>query len=509
MRECPIMSEAAPTTGPNGPANGDKCRYGDRRGTVAYVAVLAALALALVAAWAHHAGGVPTDLSFLVGAAAFCGLLLLTSALPVRVAKHTEISAEGIVATLAVAALGPLWAVAASLPVALLAGRSDPLRGAYEASRRTVEACVAGAVFSAVGAPLLAGGSTSTAAAVYATLAAGSALLATNQALDAGLLKAKYRQGLGRSWEENVASYLVPDALTVLTAALAVLALLSYGPVAAVVLVAGSVASQALVLRSREHARRSAELQAENLSLKRALSGAGATFGSLVAEALGRKDGRADRRAAATAVYAADLAREMGLGDERTEEVRLAGLLHDVGMVFLPEELLLAEGSPNSVAQRELAEHAALGEAALSSVPGYEEMARWVRWHHERPDGRGYPDKLRGPWIPLEAKILAVAQAHTYLVLDGPRRTGVASQEARERLVKGMDTEFDGQVVKVFLRILETETEGYRMADDDRFVLPGRAARARSAGQHEAPGPNSAPVSWSILGRGGGSTNTR
>lgn len=140
-----LMSEAAPTTGPNGPANGDKCRDGDGRGTVAYVAVLAALALALVAAWAHHAGGVPTDLSFLVGAATFCGLLLLTSALPVRVAEHTEISAEGIVATIAVAALGPLWAVAASLPVALLAGRSDPLRGAYEASRRTVEACVAGA----------------------------------------------------------------------------------------------------------------------------------------------------------------------------------------------------------------------------------------------------------------------------------------------------------------------------------------------------------------------------
>lgn len=76
----------------------------------------------------------------------------------------------------------------------------------------------------------------------------------------------------------------------------------------------------------------------------------------------------------------------------------------------------------------------------------------------------------------MEAKILAVAQAYAAMILDGPRRPGMSPQEARERLVAGTDTEFDAMVVRAFLRILDTETEGYRKADDQRFVLPGPAA---------------------------------
>jgi HD-GYP domain-containing protein (c-di-GMP phosphodiesterase class II) len=99
-------------------------------------------------------------------------------------------------------------------------------------------------------------------------------------------------------------------------------------------------------------------------------------------------------------------------------------------------------------------------------------MASWVRWHHERPDGRRYPDKLRGPWIPLEARILAVAQAYAAMILDQPRRPGMTSAQAREQLSAGIDTEFDGVVVRALLRLLDTESEGYRMADDHRFVFP-------------------------------------
>ena len=157
----------------------------------------------------------------------------------------------------------------------------------------------------------------------------------------------------------------------------------------------------------------------------------------------------------------------------------MAGLLHNIGFFGLPEDLLLATGRLNSIARSRLAEHPARGERALAAVPEFEEMARWVRWHHERPDGRGYPDKLRGSWIPLEAKILAVAQAYAAMVLDQPRRPGVGPAEARARLSAGIGTEFDGVVVRAFLRILDTESEGYRMADDHRFVFPSPDARER------------------------------
>jgi HD-GYP domain-containing protein (c-di-GMP phosphodiesterase class II) len=200
----------------------------------------------------------------------------------------------------------------------------------------------------------------------------------------------------------------------------------------------------------------------------------------MIIQELGRRDGYMHRHAAATAVYAADLGREMKLDDTRAEQLRTAGLLHNIGLFGLPEDLLLATGKLNSVAQSQLAEHPARGEEALAAVPEFEEMASWVRWHHERPDGRGYPDKLRGAWIPLEAKILAVAQAYAAMVLDQPHRPGMSFAEAREKLSAGIDTEFGGVVVRALLRILETEAEGYRMADDHRFVFPSPEHRNRA-----------------------------
>lgn len=459
-------------------------------GLKAYVAALAALSLALAASWAYSFG-LDVGPRHFAGAAVFGALLALAELFPVRVGERSEISALDVGLVGAVVLLGPLWAALAALPCAVVEGDKDPLRTCYASARNAAEVLLAGAAFSLAAPPLIsltAGDAPPTVAAVYATLAAAAALLFSNKAIDAGLLKAKYGQPFEETWREVVVPYLPSDALSVLTAGFGVLALLAYGPAAAVVLVAGSIASQALVLHAREQAKRGRELEAENLSLRRSLGGAGTTFGALVVGAMGRKDGLADRKAAAAAAYAADIASELKLGEERAGQLRLAGLLHDVGMAYLPEELLLAGDKPNSVAQKQLAEHPALGEEALAAVPEFGEMARWVRWHHERPDGRGYPDKLRGPWIPLEAKVLAVAQAYAAMVLDGPRRPGVTPREARERLLAGVDTEFDGPVVKAFVRILDTETEGYRSADDHRFVLPGRPGPRGARRIAQAPG---------------------
>lgn len=304
--------------------------------------------------------------------------------------------------------------------------------------------------------------------------------------IDSGLLKVKYNQGFGETWREQVEPYLLSDFTSVLTSGLGVLALLVYGPVTALIVLAGSVGSQVLVYRTREQVKENSELQMRVESLEDALATSNTAFGTMIIQELGRRDGYTDTHAVATAVYAADLAREMKLDETHVERLRMAGLLHNIGMFGLPEELLLATGKLNSIAQSRLAEHPARGEEALAAIPEFEEMASWVRWHHERPDGRGYPDKLRGRWIPLEAKILAVAQAYAAMVLDQPRRPSMSFAEAREKLSAGIDTEFDGIVVRALLRILETESEGYRMADDHRFVFPAPDHRRRP--QPEAQG---------------------
>jgi hypothetical protein len=441
-----------------------------------YVWVLAAFAASLCASWIYWYE-LAFELRFLVATAILACFTLLGDVFPVRVTERTEISTSAIALMVAVAALGPTWAALAAIPSALLVGRGDLLRTVYEVGHSVTTVYLAGIVFFFASEPLLIDDSASPATVFYGTLVAGVALVGTTAAINGILFKVKYGQSFPETWKEIVQPYLLSDATHVLTAGLGVLALKVYGPGAALVVVAGSIGSQALVYRSREQVKENRKLQSRVESLEEALATSNTTFGIMIIQDLGRRDGYTHRHATATAVYAADLAREMKLDEARVGRLRMAGLLHNVGLFGLPEDLLLTTGKLNSIAQSQLAEHPIRGEKALAAIPEFEEMASWVRWHHERPDGRGYPDKLRGPWIPLEAKILAVAQAYAAMVLDQPRRPGMGSAEARERLSAGIDTEFDGITVRAFLRILDTETEGYRLADDHRFVFPAPEER--------------------------------
>jgi HD-GYP domain-containing protein (c-di-GMP phosphodiesterase class II) len=456
-----------------------------------YIGALAAFAALLAASWIYWYGLVIGP-RLVIGTAIFAAVILLGDMFSIRINEQRTISASDAGLILAVAVLGPTWAAVAALPASLFIGRRDWLRTTYEIGHSIIIVYLAGIVFSFASEPLLRGYSGSFADILYGTLIAGTTLVGANKAIETALVKIKFDQSLRESWNEMLQPYLLSDAISVLTAGAGALALVAYGPVAALVVVAGSVASQAVVYRSREQVKKNDELRTRVESLERALATSNTTFGTMIIQDLGRRDGYTHRHAAATAVYAADLAREMKLDDTRAEQLRMAGLLHNIGLFGLPEDLLQATGKLNSIARSRLAEHPARGEKALTAIPEFEEMAGWVRWHHERPDGRGYPDKLRGSWIPLEAKILAVAQAYAAMVLDQPRRPGMGSAEAREELSAGIDTEFDGVVVRAFLRILDTESEGYRMADDHRFVFPAPEERERA--RPSVPEPSSAEV---------------
>jgi len=444
-----------------------------------YVGALGAFAVALAASWIYWYG-VDPEPRFVLGAVVFAGFILLGDLFPIQVSERYTIGAWDVGLIVAVAALGPTWTAVAALPSAFFVGRRDWLRTVYEISHSVTIVYLAGLVFSLVSEPLLIDRPQPYAIALYGTFISGVALLGANKAINIILLRIKYDWTASKIWKDLMEPYLLSDVVNLLTAVVGVLTLLVYGPVAAVAVVAGSIGSQALVYRSREQVKHNKELQARVESLEEALATSNTTFGAMMIQELGRKDGYTHRHAAATSVYAADLAREMKLDEAHAERLRMAGLLHNIGLFGLPEELLLAAGKLNSIAQHQFAEHPARGEKALAAVPEFEEMATWVRWHHERPDGRGYPDKLRGSWIPLEAKILAVAQAYAAMVLDQPRRPGMGFAQAREKLSAGIDTEFDGVVVRAFLRILDTESEGYRMADDHRFVFPTPEERGRA-----------------------------
>lgn len=460
----------------------------------AYIGSLAVLSAALAAAWTYWYG-IPLDARSLVAAGIFALLILFGDLFSIRVNERFSVGAWDVALIAAVAIVGPVWAAAATLPSAVYVGRKDPWRIAYEAGHGLVITFLAGIVFSFVSVPLLhAPDGASLAPVFYGTLLAGTALLAANELINSVLMRLKYGQDFYETWSKSWQPYLLSDLVNVLTAGASVLTFLVYGPLAAVIVVAGCVGSQALVYRSREQVKEIASLRARVGSLEDALTNSNTTFGLMMIWDLGRKDGYTHHHAAATAVYAADIAREMKLEEGRAERLRMAGLLHNIGMFSLPDELLLSTGRLNSIGRRELNEHPERGERILATVPEFKEMASWVRWHHERVDGRGYPDRLRGSWLPVEAKILAVAQAYAAMVLDDPRRPAREPEEARRELVSGIDAQFDGLVVRALLRILDTETEGYRRADDDRFVFPS-PDRTGAQAQHPAPRQSTAGTS--------------
>ena len=444
-----------------------------------YIGSLAAFAVILAASWSYWYG-LTFEPRLVLGAVIFACFILAGAFFTVPLSKYTDIAVLDIPIIIAVAAIGPTWAALAVLPAALFLGRGEALRTLYETGHNITVVYLTGIVFSFVSQPLLLDKTEPLVTIFYATLVSGVVQMTASEVIGGTLLKVKYNQTFHETWQEAIQPYLLSEALNVLTAGLGVVAFVAYGPVMAVVVVVGSVGSLALAYRSREQVRENGELRSRVESLEEALANSNMAFGTMIIRDLGQRDGYTHRHAAATATYAGDLAREMKLDDTHVERLRMAGLLHNIGLFGLPDEMLLATGRPNSIARSRLDEHPVRGEEALAAIAEFEEMAGWVRWHHERPDGRGYPDKLRGAWIPLEARILSVAQAYAAMILDQPRRPGMTCAQAREKLSAGIDTEFDGIVVRALLRLLDTESEGYRMADDHRFVFPSLEGGARS-----------------------------
>ncbi len=155
------------------------------------------------------------------------------------------------------------------------------------------------------------------------------------------------------------------------------------------------------------------------------------------------------------AELAADLASSLRLSEAMVERCRLAGWLHDVGKVGVPEEILSKPGALDDEEWVVMRTHAALGEAIVARILTLADAAPGVRHHHERWDGSGYPDALEGPAIPIEARIVAVADAYTAMMADPPFRRARGPRAALRELVDGSGSQFDPIVVDALRRVVE------------------------------------------------------
>jgi diguanylate cyclase (GGDEF)-like protein/putative nucleotidyltransferase with HDIG domain len=174
----------------------------------------------------------------------------------------------------------------------------------------------------------------------------------------------------------------------------------------------------------------------------------------LLSETLDLRDFSTSAHSQTVARYAAMIAKELGLDGERKERIRLAGLVHDLGKIGVPDHVLLKPGPLTTVEWQQMQRHPEIGAQILDSA-SLPDLARWVLAHHERPDGTGYPLRLSGDAVSLEARILAVADAYEAMTSDRPYRAAMPAQAAREELLRHRATQFDAAAVDALLRSLD------------------------------------------------------
>jgi len=175
--------------------------------------------------------------------------------------------------------------------------------------------------------------------------------------------------------------------------------------------------------------------------------------------AVDTKDRYTKRHSEDVARYAAFLAERMGLDDETVRTVRLAGLLHDVGKIGIPDGLLR---KPSKLTDEEYAvfqQHVVLGDAIVRELPHVDEVRAGIRFHHERWDGHGYVEGREGEEIPLIGRILAVADAFSAMTTTRPYRKALPVAEALKRLGEGAGTQLQEDLVAAFIIGIETAAD--------------------------------------------------
>jgi len=188
------------------------------------------------------------------------------------------------------------------------------------------------------------------------------------------------------------------------------------------------------------------------------------TLSSALARAVDAKDSYTRSHCQTVSQLSGLIGTELGFAGERLTRLRLAGLLHDVGKIGVPDAILNKPAKLTDVEYEAMKRHSLLGYDIVRAAD-MELEARWVRHHHERYDGRGYPDGLAGEQIPVEARIILVADAFEAMTSDRPYRKAPGQEFAIQELRRNAGAQFDPAVVDALTRLLE-RGDGASWADE-------------------------------------------
>ena len=376
-------------------------------------------------------------------------LALAAEQQPVRINEGTEVTVSVLPILFAAVAFGPLTAM-----IVGSAGLVGQFRRPYARWAIWTSECALAAGLAGLGA-LIAGSNLGSFGAVAGAVVTATCVeAAVDLLLATGVLAARRSE----SWREFLLSAVRISLVTIpLYAPVTILLVYAYRELSGwtVLLFFGpAFAAHSLYRLHREQRRAMNELTKVNETLERA----SISFAGALIAALDARDKYTAGHSAAVAVYAREIARELGLSSEDQERIHLTGLVHDIGKVGLPPGILEKPGALTPDERLTMEQHSVIGERILSRVEDYaSDIATVVRHHHERVDGTGYPDGLTGDAIPLMARIIAVADAYDAMTSARPYRDAMPSGTALARLVEGVGAQFDAAVVSAFQRVLSTD----------------------------------------------------
>jgi putative nucleotidyltransferase with HDIG domain len=287
--------------------------------------------------------------------------------------------------------------------------------------------------------------------------------------LNFGLIAIFHRLYVGVSLRAQVATILKPTLPSEAAAAMLVLAFaLAYrtsGLVALVVLALALFAFQALtgaLLTSQD--------RAEQLEL-RSTQLASLQVGVLAAlvQTLSLRDKMTARHSAAVARYAKAIATAIGCSEAEQELVHTAGLLHDIGKFIFPDQILFADRRLTDADWEIVKKHPTQGARVVGRVSGYGPVADIILCHHERIDGGGYPRGLMGPEIPMFSRMISIADTYDVMTSRDSYRDPVSSAEAIAELRHVSGLQLDGELVEVFISILQERGIAFQHTTDADF----------------------------------------
>lgn len=201
------------------------------------------------------------------------------------------------------------------------------------------------------------------------------------------------------------------------------------------------------------------------------------------ATAIDAKDAYTKGHSHRVSAYCAAIAQEMGWPSDEIEGIRVAGLLHDIGKIAIDKSIINKDNPLTKNESVELNSHPVIGYEILSKVKfPWAGMAKIARHHHERVDGRGYPDSLKGGEIAFGAKVMSVADSFDAMTTDRPYRPALTIRKALTELKENCDRQFDRDVVMSFLSILRREVD----KEDKPIIMPFLSERFAHELKNEA-----------------------